>query len=257
MAPPASPVPRLDASAVDPATVAYLRDLVGALEGKCFHLACDGQFAGDVTDDLFRLRPEPNLLHGVPDVVASAVKALEEILRKGCAALAAYGRHMVRLKREHKEEALGDAMAELLSVDDVIVDNYDAFDATRAHLLATMRAKQHLINQIAAVITSPAGGGGGGDCLTAALAALTSLLPRLSQAHQREAELQIGMNRMILSFLRMFWHLQIAKARVEAIEAALAAAASLSGDWSYDVQLVRDATARFEESAQILRQYMA
>uniref|UniRef100_A0A0E0JAU8 Uncharacterized protein n=1 Tax=Oryza nivara TaxID=4536 RepID=A0A0E0JAU8_ORYNI len=61
MAAPASPVIRLDAAAVDPVTVAYLRDLVERLEGKCYHLACDVQIAAAAADaDLFRLRPEPS-----------------------------------------------------------------------------------------------------------------------------------------------------------------------------------------------------
>uniref|UniRef100_I1R8X5 Uncharacterized protein n=1 Tax=Oryza glaberrima TaxID=4538 RepID=I1R8X5_ORYGL len=98
MAAPASPVIRLDAAAVDPATVAYLRDLVERLEGKCYHLACDVQIAAaaNADADLFRLRPEPFLLAGVPEVVVSAIDTLEELLRKGSPALAAYGRYVTR-----------------------------------------------------------------------------------------------------------------------------------------------------------------
>lgn len=100
MAAPASPVIRLDAAAVDPVTVAYLRDLVERLEGKCYHQASDVQiFAADDDADLFRLRPEPSLLAGVPEVVVSAINTLEELLRKGSPALAAYGRHVTRVRR--------------------------------------------------------------------------------------------------------------------------------------------------------------
>ncbi|KAF0933355.1 hypothetical protein E2562_017977 [Oryza meyeriana var. granulata] len=56
---------RLDAAIVDPATVAYLCDLVDAPDGKCFHLTGESQMAGDATTDLFRLRPEPSFLLGV------------------------------------------------------------------------------------------------------------------------------------------------------------------------------------------------
>uniref|UniRef100_A0A0E0D4P3 Uncharacterized protein n=1 Tax=Oryza meridionalis TaxID=40149 RepID=A0A0E0D4P3_9ORYZ len=77
----------LDIAAVDTATVAYLRDVIGALNGKTFQLACDSQIAaaavGDDDPGMFRLRPEPSLLASFPDKVASAINAPEELLRKG------------------------------------------------------------------------------------------------------------------------------------------------------------------------------
>uniref|UniRef100_J3NDM5 Uncharacterized protein n=1 Tax=Oryza brachyantha TaxID=4533 RepID=J3NDM5_ORYBR len=249
MAPLASPVPRLDASVVDPATVAYLRDLVGALQGKCFHLACENQLTGAATDDLFRLRPEPTLLHGVPAVVASAIKTLEGLLRK-CAsqALIAYARHEVRLKRSLHEEKLAAAMADLESLDEVVVDQYDVFRATRAQVQAARHAKQRILHQIAAVVDSPDG----------SVEALASLLPRLGRAHETEAELEMSLWRTIHNFDILAWHTEIAKARVEAAEAALQVYPVLPDYWpDADAQLVRDAAARFEESEGVLRRFMA
>ncbi|KAF0888299.1 hypothetical protein E2562_013742 [Oryza meyeriana var. granulata] len=235
---------RLDAPAVDPATVAYLRDLVGALQGKCFNLACENQVAGD----LFRLRPEPSFLPGVPDEVAWAINTLEELLRKGSPALAAYGRHVIRLKRAQQEEALGAAMAEVVAVDNVLVGHYDAFDATRAHLLATQHAKQQLVVQIAAVACSPG--------IVEAGTALMSLLLELGMAEEREEELEVAVRRMIPNFVTMFWHLEVAKARVEAMEAALEAIPDLPGDWNDDMKLICDGAERFDESVQVLREFM-
>ncbi|BAS78577.1 Os02g0464800 [Oryza sativa Japonica Group] len=102
---------RLDTAAVDPTMVANLRDVIGSLNGKTFYLACDSQIvaaaAGDNDPGMFHLRPQPSLLAGFLDKVASAINALEELLRKVIPALAAYEHHVIFLKRAQQKEAVG------------------------------------------------------------------------------------------------------------------------------------------------------
>lgn len=213
MAAPVLVVVRLDAAAVDPATVAYLRDLVGALNGKTFQLACDSQIAA-ADAGMFRLRPEPSLLAGVLDSVASAINALEELLRQGSPALAAYERHTTFLRRARQEEAVGAAMADVVPVNNLINDLQDALEARRAQLVAAQSAKRQVFAEITAAARSPAVFTEE-SCAWAA-AELAALLTRLGQAQEREAEAEMAMARMMPSFLVMFWHLEIAKARVDA-----------------------------------------
>ncbi|EAY83243.1 hypothetical protein OsI_38449 [Oryza sativa Indica Group] len=239
-APASSPVIRLDAAAVDPATVAYLRDLVERLEGKCYHQASDVQiFAADDDADLFRLRPEPSLLAGVPEVVVSAINTLEELLRNGSPALA---------------EAADAAMDELMSVNDVITDLHIAFRAKRAQLAAAQQAKGQIAAQIFAVVGAPATTR---DSLARSAAALASLLPWFGAAHEREAELEMALGRMAPSFAPLNWNLEVATQRFEAADAAVHAVPHVAGSWPDDVQVVRDGGDRFEESASVLREYMA
>ncbi|BAH95695.1 uncharacterized protein [Oryza sativa Japonica Group] len=254
-APASSPVIRLDAAAVDPATVAYLRDLVERLEGKCYHQASDVQiFAADGDADLFRLRPEPSLLAGVPEVVVSAINTLEELLRKGSPALAAYRRHATRVRRLELQEAADAAMDELMSVNDVITDLQIAFRAKRAQLAAAQQAKGQIAAQIFAVVGAPATTR---DSLARGAAALASLLPWLGAAHEREAELEMALGRMAPSFAPLNWNLEVATQRFEAADAVVHAVPHVAGSWRDDVQVVRDGGDRFEESASVLREYMA
>lgn len=257
MAAPASPVIRLDAAAVDPATVAYLRDLVERLEGKCYHQASDVQIAADANADdadLFRLRPEPLLLAGVPEAVVSAINTLEELLRKGSPSLAAYGRHATRVRRLELQEAADAAMDELMSVNDVITDLHIAFRAKRAQLAAAQQAKGQIAAQIFAVVGAPSTTR---DSLARGAAALASLLPRLGAAHEREAELEMALGRMAPSFPPLNWNHEVATQRFEAADAAVHAVPRVAGSWRDDVQVVRDGGDRFEESASVLREYMA
>uniref|UniRef100_A0A0E0BT37 Uncharacterized protein n=1 Tax=Oryza glumipatula TaxID=40148 RepID=A0A0E0BT37_9ORYZ len=254
MAAPVLVVVRLDAAAVDPATVAYLRDLVGALNGKTFQLACDSQIAA-ADAGMFRLRPEPSLLAGVPDSVASAINALEELLRQGSPALAAYQRHTTFLRRARQEEAVGAAMADVVAVNNLINDLQDALEARRAQLVAAQSAKRQVFAEITAAARSPAVFTEE-SCAWAA-AELAALLTRLGQAQEREAEVEMAMARMMPSFLVMFWHLEIAKARVDAAYAVLDAIPEMPNNWMDDFQVVCDGAMRFEESVSVLREYMA
>uniref|UniRef100_A0A0E0RHN6 Uncharacterized protein n=1 Tax=Oryza rufipogon TaxID=4529 RepID=A0A0E0RHN6_ORYRU len=255
MAAPVLVVVRLNAAAVDPATVAYLRDLVGALNGKTFQLACDSQIAAAAAADndagMFRLRPEPSLLAGVPDNVASAINALEKLLRKGSPALAAYERHATFLRRARQEEAVGAAMADVVAVNNLINDLQDALDARRVQL----STKSQIFAEITAAARSPAVNTE--ESRSWAAAELAALLPRLRQAQERETEVEMAMARMMPSFLVMFWHLEIAKARAEAADAALDAIPEMPSNWMDDFQVVRDGAMRFEESVGVLREYMA
>ncbi|BAT17284.1 Os12g0505100 [Oryza sativa Japonica Group] len=259
MAAPVLVVVRLNAAAVDPATVVYLRDLVGALNGKTFQLACDSQIAAAAAADndagMFRLRPEPSLLAGVPDNVASAINALEKLLRKGSPALAAYERHATFLRRARQEEAVGAALADVVAVNNLINDLQDALDARRVQLVVAQSTKSQIFAEITAAARSPA-------VITEesrswAAAELAALLPRLRQAQERETEVEMAMARMMPSFLVMFWHLEIAKARAEAADAALDAIPEMPSNWMDDFQVVRDGAMRFEESVDVLREYMA
>uniref|UniRef100_A0A0E0MMR5 Uncharacterized protein n=1 Tax=Oryza punctata TaxID=4537 RepID=A0A0E0MMR5_ORYPU len=138
---------------------------------KSFQQACD-----DDDGSLFRLRPEPTLLAGVPDNVASAMNTLEELLRKGSPALAAYERHTIFLKRA-QHEAVGAAMAELVSVNNLINELHDALDARRAQLLAAQHAKRQIFAEITAAARSPVVTTE--ESHARATAALVVLIPRL------------------------------------------------------------------------------
>ncbi|EEE53273.1 hypothetical protein OsJ_36218 [Oryza sativa Japonica Group] len=239
-APASSPVIRLDAAAVDPATVAYLRDLVERLEGKCYHQASDVQiFAADGDADLFRLRPEPSLLAGVPEVVVSAINTLEELLRKGSPALAAYRRHATRVRRLELQEAADAAMDELMSG-----------AAGRRAAGQGGRSPPRSSPWWAPPATTR-------DSLARGAAALASLLPWLGAAHEREAELEMALGRMAPSFAPLNWNLEVATQRFEAADAVVHAVPHVAGSWRDDVQVVRDGGDRFEESASVLREYMA
>ena len=260
MAAPVLVVVRLDAAAVDPATVAYLRDLVGALNGKTFQLACDSQIAAGAAAagndaGMFRLRPEPSLLTGVPDSVASAIHALEELLRNGSLALAAYERHTTFLRRARQEEAVGAAMADVVAVNNLINDLQDALEARRVQLVAAQSTKCQIFNEITAAVRSPAVINE--ESRAWAAAKLAALLPRLRQAQEREAEMEMAMARMMPSFLVMFWHLEIAKARVDAADAVLDAIPEMPSNWMDDFQVVCDGAMRCEENVSVLREYMA
>uniref|UniRef100_A0A0E0FCB6 Uncharacterized protein n=1 Tax=Oryza meridionalis TaxID=40149 RepID=A0A0E0FCB6_9ORYZ len=258
MAAPVLVVVRLEATAVDPATVAYLRDLVGALNGKTFQLACESQIAAAAGDDgsMFRLRPEPSLLTGVPDNVASAINALEELLRQGSPALAAYERHATFLRRARQEEAVGAAMADVVAIN-LINDLQDALEARRVQLVAAQSAKRQIFAEITATAAARSPAVITEESHAWATAALAALLPRLGQAQEREVEVEIAMARMMPSFLVMFWHLEIAKARVDAADAVLDAIPEMPRNGMDDFQVVCNGAMRFEESVSVLREYMA
>uniref|UniRef100_J3NDM4 Uncharacterized protein n=1 Tax=Oryza brachyantha TaxID=4533 RepID=J3NDM4_ORYBR len=113
-------------------------------------------------------------------------------------------------------------MADLESLDEVVVDQYDVFCATRA-----------LVDEVGLP------------------AALISLLLHLGQTHEMEAELEMSLWRTIHNFDILAWHTDIAKARIEAVEAAHDAFPVLLGYW-LDVQFICEAVVRLEDCKGIL-----
>ena len=67
----------------------------------------------------------------------------------------------------------------------------------------------------------------------------------------------MAMARMMPSFLVMFWHHEIAKARVDAADTALEAIPDMPGNWMDDFPVVYDGAMCFEESVSVLCEYMA
>uniref|UniRef100_A0A0D9XZN0 Uncharacterized protein n=1 Tax=Leersia perrieri TaxID=77586 RepID=A0A0D9XZN0_9ORYZ len=175
------------APAFDPATAAYLRDLVKALRGKTFDHACKIQIASAAdaffaAADLFRFRPNPPILTGIHPYVSSAIATIESLLRIGSPTLDTYQRHLIRT--EH-EQLLAAAMAE--------------FEEVNGLMMGTLR-------------------------LTTGTA-----------------------------FSDAFGHLEIAKARVDAIHAATE---RIPGDGGDDHRAALDAARRFQDSAAVLRRFV-
>uniref|UniRef100_A0A0E0FCD4 Uncharacterized protein n=1 Tax=Oryza meridionalis TaxID=40149 RepID=A0A0E0FCD4_9ORYZ len=219
--------------------------------------------------------PQRGPLRAERERAPSAINSLEELLRKGSLALVAYRRHVTRLKCIELQEAINaamrleigarrlwvkrielqDATIEVTSVNDVITDLYLAFEAKRAQLAASQLAKRQIAVQIVAMVCALVTNH---KSLACAVAVLNSLLPRLERAHEREAELEMALGRMVPSFLALNWSLMVAKQRDEySMDAAVHAIPNVAGSWHDDVQVVLDGGDCFEKSVSVLHEYMA
>lgn len=104
------------------------------------------------------------------------------------------------------------AIEEVTLVNNVITDLHLAFEAKRAQLAASQLAKRQIAVQIVAMVCTLVTNH---KSLACAVAVLNSLLSQLERAHEREAELEMALGRMVPSFLALNWSLMVAKQRDE------------------------------------------
>ncbi|KAG8048762.1 hypothetical protein GUJ93_ZPchr0009g717 [Zizania palustris] len=242
------------ATKVEPAAMAYIRRVVAALAHKSFDEACDDLISDedDQTTDLFVDRPELTFL---PSAVALAINTLDELLRRGSPPLAAYEREAVRYKSVLQKEKVADAMEKLRFIENVIA-RLDATLAERAACIRAVRATMGVIHsELAAVIARLADGEAG---WAEVAFSVRSLVRRLAQAEESEADLLTTVARMPSAFVYFFRQREFSRIRVDAEMAALAAMPEpdMPGHLE-DVDLLCDAEESYEKSIGVLTEFLA
>lgn len=145
------------------------------------------------------------------------------------------------------------AIEEVTLVNNVITDLHLAFEAKRAQLAASQLAKRQIAVQIVALVCTLVTNH---KSLACTVAVLNLLLPRLERAHEREAELEMALGRMVPSFLALNWSLMVAKQRDEySVDAAvtLSLTSPAAGTTTCRSYLMEAS----EKSVSVLHEYMA
>uniref|UniRef100_A0A0E0JAU6 Uncharacterized protein n=1 Tax=Oryza nivara TaxID=4536 RepID=A0A0E0JAU6_ORYNI len=140
------------------------------------------------------------------DVITNLHLTFKAIGRSWCLEI---GAHRLWVKRIELHDA---AIEEVTLVNNVITDLHLAFEAKRAQLAASQLAKRQIAVQIVAMVCTLVTNH---KSLACTVAVLNLLLPWLERAHEREAELEMALGRMVPSFLALNWSLMVAKQRDE------------------------------------------